>query len=274
MRALDAGSKLRRTTKASRKSAPTGDDPFSAEAISAQEPLSVERIRAKGVDDVTKLLSVEEARKIHREEAAKLKEEHSLNSEVAAWFENFRGRGIDDSDLQVSLRLSMWKDTHNPAYLWAVVGLCTKHGKALPPVVMDYLADVARRMSSPGARSAQDLTKVLPGILGFPAKKRGPGRLLDPSAAAGDLYDRKLAMLFAVELEQGRSLKDALVNATAADSVPGSYGNLAEPTLKRRIKKAAGLKTMPRGADEWRRELRASFMKTLMLLNIVSGNSR
>jgi len=125
-----------------------------------------------------------------------------LNAELADRLERFRGRGIDDPDLQIDVRLGLWEDMHNPAYLWQAIGICIKYGRVLPPAVMDYLADVAARMSSPEARAAKDLHKVLPSILGFPAKGPGPGRLLDPDAAAGDRDDRKLAMLFAVELEQ------------------------------------------------------------------------
>ena len=109
------------------------------------------------------------------------------------------------------------------------------------------------------------MRKVLPSILGFPDKKRGPGRLLDPDDVDPDKFS--LAILFFTEIEQGREPDEALANATR--KLPPRFASAELKTLKRWVAQAMKLDDEPTTAADWRSALRSGFSDLLTLLNIV-----
>jgi hypothetical protein len=146
-----------------------------------------------------------------------------------------------------------------------VIGICAEHGIPTPPEITAYLRGVAARME--GARQESDLRAALPKIMGFPAKKKGPGKPFDPDPAGSDPYDLRLLVLFGAELSLGHSVAKALGNATV--KLPARFASLDERSLKKRIAKTAGLEIMPSTAAEWRTKLEARVVGYLDLLHQV-----
>jgi hypothetical protein len=68
----------------------------------------------------------------------------------------------------------------NPVHAWTAIHFCIKagNGKRLPDWVIAYLAQCSERMIS--KQGASDLRKILPEVLAFPKKRRGPGKPLRP----------------------------------------------------------------------------------------------
>ena len=95
-----------------------------------------------------------------------------------------------------------WQDTHNPAYVWWAINICTRQDTQIefPEWVSQYLAGCAQRMMSSNAAAQSDLRKVLPQILGFP-RKRGRGNLLDMGKSV--THYNIPAIRFAIEIERG-----------------------------------------------------------------------
>jgi hypothetical protein len=166
-------------------------------------------------------------------------------------------RLFEHPDFQIQMEVSKWKETRNPVYLWNAVSICTDHKKPLPSPVLDYLAEVAQRIRSKEARECSDLRKVLPKIMGFPEKGRGPGRLLDPGPAATEGDWVHLAVLFGIELERGQKITAALRNA--ASKLPNSVQSANDKTKIVWIEKALDLEHRSRTAAEWQSDLRSRF---------------
>ena len=82
---------------------------------------------------------------------------------------------IPNPSVQLAASESLWNETHNPVFVWDAIEICTDEKQELPAWVVAYLGQTAKRMSSPKAREAKDLRKVLPVILGFPKRERAPG---------------------------------------------------------------------------------------------------
>jgi hypothetical protein len=168
---------------------------------------------------------------------------------------------------------SGWEETGNPVYVWETIAICTEHKKPLPDWVMDYLAAAARRMSSADARAATDLRKVLPKIMGFPAKPSGPGRPLDPDGGKPD-DAILLAILFATEIERGLRPSAALRKAAAHDDLPADVTSRDERTLLRWVMQAVGLERRPRTSAEWREALRSHLGDLGALVALIEQESR
>jgi hypothetical protein len=168
----------------------------------------------------------------------------------------FKAR-LADPEFRIVCFVAGWEQTGSPVYLWKVISICSEHGKPLPPAVTDYLAQVAQRMDD--AKSTKDLREVLPAIIGFPARK-GPSRPLNPGAGGSDPLDRLIfTHQFYFELQQGRTVSEALKNATGHASLPPRFADADEKTLKKWIGKAIGLKgALPRTAEEWQSALRSA----------------
>jgi hypothetical protein len=162
------------------------------------------------------------------------------------------------------MSLANWDDdacVRHPVSIWKVIGICTTYGWPLPVEVLTYLFEVAERMEK--ARGATDLESVLPAILGFPKRKRGPGKpLADPHKIDWGKLD--FAIPFGIELKSDPkiSIEEALERAAG----PSSSAHVR--TMKRWIVNALALNPKPRTAPEWR----AAVEKALEKVDIVSGN--
>src|ERR1700730_18056223 len=101
-----------------------------------------------------------------------MKESHRF----AVWLKDW----VSNPDIALPHLQSDWEDTKNPFFVWSAINVCDLNQRELPDWVRAYLASCARRMVSEDAVQKSDLRKILPGVLGFPQKKRGPGPLLRP----------------------------------------------------------------------------------------------
>jgi hypothetical protein len=161
---------------------------------------------------------------------------------------------IERPEFMLQVALGSWQETHNPAYVWWAIELCTSSDKIeFPNWVREYLAKCAQRMSSPDAAAASDLRKVLPRIMGFPAK-RGRGHLLDLGA---EDYATS-AMKFAIEIERGARPTQALRSAFEALDAEIA-DRMDDKTLQSHIKNFFGIPKAPRTNIEWKRAIRAWF---------------
>jgi hypothetical protein len=144
-----------------------------------------------------------------------------------------------------------WQKEGNPFFVWRAVAVCTEHKKPFPDWVMEYLGDVAQRMTSDDAAAATDLRAVLPGIMGFPAKP-GPGHPLTRPKNDEVL----LAGWFAIEIVvNGLEPTEAL--RKAAERLPPEAADRDEKTLWRWLMKAVDLKRRPSTNAQWRAALRS-----------------
>jgi hypothetical protein len=166
---------------------------------------------------------------------------------------------LRDPDFRIRADRSQWEETGNPVYVWEAVAVCAERKRPFPEWVVDYLGGVAQRMTSADTRAATDVRKVLPKIMGFPAKP-GPGRPLDPDG--GKPEDALLlAVLFAAELEFDKRLTPsaALRKAAAHADLPVDVASRDDRTLLRWVMQAAGLEHKPRTNADLRAALRSRF---------------
>ena len=155
---------------------------------------------------------------------------------------------ISDPDLMFLSFLNGWENTRNPYYVWNAIHLCTEHNRQFPEWVLLYLAECSTRMLAPDAKKSNDLRKILPSILGFPAK-RGPGKPLDPDQDPNDVME--LAIRFAIEIEKGMDPPAARREATKY--LPRRRADkIDDKTLQVWLKKHFGLKKSPRTNAEWK----------------------
>jgi hypothetical protein len=148
-----------------------------------------------------------------------------------------------------------WEDNKNPYYAWSAIEICTKHKKPLPTWVVDYLAGCAERMLSDKATKSKDLRKILPSILGFPAK-RGPGRPLDPDHVPNDKL--MFALLFTIEIHKGR--KPSIARKDAMKHLPRNRADrIDDKTLQRWLKEVFDLTSSPRTVTKWKSVMRRHY---------------
>ena len=183
-----------------------------------------------------------------------MKESHPF----AVWLKEW----ISDPDIALPHLQSDWEDTKNPYFVWEAIEFCDAHQLEFPDWVRAYLASCARRMVSEDTVGASDLRKILPEVLGFPRKKRGPGNLLRPE---GDGVEYMVqAMVFAVEIEKGA--KPSVALHTASQSLGKKVADrIDDKTLLNKIKTFFRLKNATRTNADWKRDIRAR-MKTFLLL--------
>jgi len=160
-----------------------------------------------------------------------------------------------DPDFLLDGYIGCWEETKNPYYAWSAINICTKHNKPLPTWVVDYLAECAERMLSEKARQSNDLRKLLPSVLGFPAK-RGPGRPLDPDR---DQDDKSIfAIRFAIEIEKGK--KPSIARREATKYLPESrVDKIDDKTLQRWLREIFDLANTPRSITEWKSVMRVYY---------------
>jgi hypothetical protein len=183
-----------------------------------------------------------------------MKESHPF----AVWLKDW----ISDPDIALPHLQSDWELTKNPYFVWEAIDFCDAHKLELPDWVRAYLASCARRMLSEDTVGASDLRKILPEVLGFPRKKRGPGNLLRPE---GDSVEYMVqAMVFAVEIE--KCAKPLVALHTASQSLGKKVADrIDDKTLLNKIKTFFRLKNATRTNADWKRDIRAR-MKTFLLL--------
>jgi hypothetical protein len=184
----------------------------------------------------------------------------SVDATTDNWF-----AAINDPDFYMRICRGAWQKEENPVFVWRAVAFCTKLKKPYPDWVMDYLGDVAQRMTSDDAAAATDLRAVLPDIMGFPAKP-GPGHPLTRDKDDALL----LAGWFALEIvDRGLAPTEAL--RKAANRLPPEVADRDEKTLWRWLMKTVDLKRRPRTNAEWRAALRSRYgaLQAFVLLDIV-----
>jgi hypothetical protein len=162
---------------------------------------------------------------------------------------------LRDPDFMLDVMIASWEETKNPYYAWYAIKICTKHKKQFPTWVVNYLADCANRMLSEKAKQSNDLRKILPSILGFPAN-RGPGRPLDPDRDPDDKL--MFALHFAIEIEKGK--KPSVARRQASTFLSQSRSDkIDDKTLQRWLKDEFDLESAPRTITEWKSVMRAHY---------------
>jgi hypothetical protein len=152
-----------------------------------------------------------------------------------------------DLDFQLKARLSRYLETENPVYVWRAIKLCTDYNLPFPDWVAIYLSTVANNMLS--ARQCSDLREVLPRVLLFPKKKRGPGRLLDPDAA---LEDRMLLTIkFLCKLKENAECEPEEALQEALHDMDVSVGDKSDETHWTWLTEELGLTERPKTTAEW-----------------------
>jgi hypothetical protein len=170
---------------------------------------------------------------------------------------------LKDPRLNLEASRSAWNDTANPVFVWEAIKACTNKNWPLPDWVNVYLAMVAERMTADSARTNPDLRKVLPKILGFPKKKRGPGRLLDPYSVPEDRMI--FAVKFLCKLGQKREPRQALVEACS--EMDADFADAAEEeTLWSWILEELCLTKKPETNAEWHDAARARYLPFFVLV--------
>jgi hypothetical protein len=110
-------------------------------------------------------------------------------------------------------------------------------------------------MLAPDAKKSSDLRKILPSILGFPAK-RGPGKPLDPDHDPNDVT--LLAIVFARAIQKG--MDPSAARKEASKYLPRLRADkLDDKTLQVWLKNYFGLKKSPRTNHEWKRLLNRAY---------------
>lgn len=101
-----------------------------------------------------------------------------------------------------------WLDSKNPYYVWRAIHECTRRKREFDSWIVKYLAGCALRMLSENSKHAKDVRKILPWVLDFHNRKRGPGDY--PLKPDGDEYIwMALAEYFAAEIEKGATPVEA-----------------------------------------------------------------
>jgi hypothetical protein len=169
---------------------------------------------------------------------------------------------LQDPSLRLEACLDGYQQTENPVYMWEAIKLCTEHSCPLPDLVSAYLGAVAKRMLSDEVRQCSDLRKVLPHVLGFPKKRRGPGRLLDPYSVPDDRAI--FAMKFLCKLGHDREPEPAFEEA--CNEMDASFACAEEDTLWGWIMEELGLAEKPKTNAEWHAAARAHYFPFFALV--------
>lgn len=135
----------------------------------------------------------------------------------------------------------------NPVHAWAAIHFCIKAGKKLPDWVIAYLAQCSKRMIS--KQGASDLRKILPEVLAFPKKRRGPGK---PLRLGREPDKESFTTKFVNYVMQGDDPKTARANACNQMSrkFADKYDDQA---LVKILVDTMGLPATPQNANQWKR---------------------
>jgi hypothetical protein len=150
---------------------------------------------------------------------------------------------------------SYFNKTGNPYYAWVAIRLATEdhHTYRLADWLMEYLHECAVRMQSSKAKTARDLGRTLPWVLGFPSRP-GPARILDPEPEEEQRFN--FALAFAALLQQGEEVPAARQDAY---NLVFDGADVDDRTLQRWLLKFFGLKRQPPTIEEWKRVAGARF---------------
>jgi hypothetical protein len=144
-----------------------------------------------------------------------------------------------------------WKDSGNPFHVWLAIDLCVKEQLGVAPWIRNYLAECAERMMREArSKKSQDLRKILPGALGFPAK-RGPGHPLRPNVTESEQLLALAALKFANAIQKGCKPKKALDHASMTLEESIAY-KVNKKILLGHIKRFLGVETAPRSHSAWK----------------------
>jgi hypothetical protein len=162
-----------------------------------------------------------------------------------------------DADILLAACLFEWDETGNPVWAWEAIDICREYQCEFPRWLKLYLYSCATRMRSPVAERSKELSKVLPWIFEFPAK-RGPGHPLRPD---GDEREYRVpAMAFALAITRGAKPADAL--RAAFDELDGVLADKIDTkTMLTHIKMHFDLKAAPRSNAEWQQAIRTWFQQ-------------
>jgi hypothetical protein len=150
-----------------------------------------------------------------------------------------------------------WQRTGNPYFVWEAIEVCAEHKHELPPWVFDYLAGCATRMLSEDASQSKDFRKILPRVMGFPAKV---GRGHHPLRPDGDNYEYSAAAwTFAAAILKGAKPQAALQKA--ADALLKGLSKIDDKTLRSHIVEYFGMTNAPRTNAEWEQAIRAHWLE-------------
>jgi hypothetical protein len=158
--------------------------------------------------------------------------------------------GMKLSQLNIEYLLKCWdenfRSSGNPVHAWMAIHFCIKAGKKLPDWVIAYLAECSERMIS--KQGASDLRKILPEVLAFPKKRRGPGKPL----RSGPEPDRfSFTTKFVNYIMQGDDPKSARDNA-CNDMGCKFADKYDDKALVQILVDTMGLPETPH-ADQWKR---------------------
>jgi hypothetical protein len=165
-------------------------------------------------------------------------------SEIYAMLERIRLG--EDGYLELVRRA--WESNGNPFHVWTAICACTEIGDDLPKWILDYLAQVSKRMMARDALPKKDLRDALPKIIGFDIK---PGaNLLNASRYdAHILTFMILAGKFAGLIEKGAEPTPAL--DLARTCVDPEIADKDDRTLLKYISKVLGVTGEVRTRADW-----------------------
>jgi hypothetical protein len=98
-----------------------------------------------------------------------------------------------------------WHQTGDPLFAWEALRFCAEAECEVPDWLMGYLVDCAKRMPPSDHAGGRDMRKILPSVLGFPAKRGPPKRLARPSDDVTHAEHILLVYVFAYAIGQGCS---------------------------------------------------------------------
>jgi hypothetical protein len=153
----------------------------------------------------------------------------------------------DTVSADLALRYFQSKATRSPVYAWVAIGVCIRNKKPFPDWVIAYLGRCADRMTSDDARRSRGVRKTLLWIFGFPKKKTGPGKPLEPYPH--DEWKTVFAAKFAERIGRGddpRTARDSACNAVFGERGPD------DRTLQRYLREVFELPYLPSTVEEWK----------------------
>jgi hypothetical protein len=150
-------------------------------------------------------------------------------------------------EYRLNVARSNFECSANPYHAWNAINFCAEHNIPFPPWIIAYLTQCSERMMSEKAEKTSDFRGILPWIFGFPKKKHGPGKLLDPLR---DEKQLRFTLDFGVRVLNGDDPVTARRNACNA-VFDGKAANVDDKTLMRWVLLNLDLKKAPKNTEEW-----------------------
>jgi hypothetical protein len=142
----------------------------------------------------------------------------------------------------------LFEDSGNPAHAWLAIYFCTKFSEPLPGWVIAYLARCSKRMII-DKRDASDLRAVLPQVLGFPKKKPGPGKLLQPGPDEDKISFTREFVNYILQGDDPKTARKEACNHTFSRKVADKVD---DKTLVHWLVDTMGLVKTPQNAKQWK----------------------